>query len=163
MESFERYDLRPLKVLVIDDEPAMLEIIKGLLTRCGVGDVKTSSDAAMAFEQMRYNVPDIILVDWEMEPLDGGDFLRLVRQDTRFQDRDIGLFIITGFPEEWRVNQAIRAGADDFIAKPVSTIGVKNKLIRYIDRKREDLQQRCLNPRYQKLASMEAKQDGAQA
>ncbi|MBV6631747.1 MAG: response regulator [Alphaproteobacteria bacterium] len=159
MESIERYDLRPLKVLVIDDEPAMLEIVKGLLTRCGVGEVKTSSDAAMAFEQMRYNVPDIILVDWEMEPLDGGDFLRLVRQDTRFQDRDIGLFIITGFPEEWRVNQAIRAGADDFIAKPISTAGVKGKLIRYIDRKREDLQQRCLNPRYLKLTNLES-QDG---
>lgn len=154
--SVERYDLRPLKVLVIDDEPAMLEVLKGILSRCGVGDIKTSTDAAMAFEQMRYRVPDMILVDWEMEPLDGGDFMRLVRSDSRFQDRDIGLFVITGFPEEWRVTQAVRAGADDFIAKPVSTRAVKTKLIRYIDRKREDLQQRCLNPKYLRLHNLEA-------
>jgi two-component system, chemotaxis family, chemotaxis protein CheY len=152
----ERYDLRPLKVLIIDDEPAMLEVIKGILTRCGVGEVKTSADAAMAFEQMRYGVPDIIFVDWEMEPLDGGDFLRLVRNDPRFVERDIGLFIMTGFPEEWRVNQAIRAGADDFIAKPVSTAGVKKKLFRYIDRNRKDLQNRCLNPKYARLNKLEA-------
>ncbi len=154
--AIERYDLRPLKILVIDDEPAMTEVLKGILTRCGVGEVKTSGDAAMAFEQMRYGVPDIIIVDWEMEPLDGGDFLRLVRNDNRFVEREIGLFIITGFPEEWRVNQAIRAGADDFIAKPVSTTGVKTKLFRYIDRKRKDLQTRCLNPKYAKLNSLEA-------
>ncbi len=154
-EPIERYDLRSLKILVIDDEPAMLEVIKGILTRCGVGEVKTSSDAAMAFEQMRYSVPDIIFVDWEMEPLDGGDFLRLVRSDNRFENRPIGLFVITGFPEEWRVNQAIRAGADDFIAKPVSTNGVKAKLFRYIDRKREDLQTRCINQKYAKLNKLE--------
>jgi two-component system, chemotaxis family, chemotaxis protein CheY len=156
MGAIERYDLRPLKVLVIDDEPAMLEIIKGILTRCGVGEVKTSTDAAMAFEQMRYSVPDLIFVDWEMEPLDGGDFMRLVRSDNRFHDRNIGLFVITGFPEEWRVSQAIRAGADDFIAKPVSTLGVKTKLIRYIDRKREDLQQKCVNMKYQRLHNLES-------
>lgn len=155
VHPLEPYDLRPLRVLVVDDEPSMLEILKGILSRCGIAGVTTSSDAPSAFERMHHIRPDVIFVDWEMEPLDGNDFCRLVRSDANANGIEIGLIMITGFADERRVRQAIKAGVDDFIAKPISTEGVKTKLVRYIDRKRPDLQERCVNPLYQRLQQLE--------
>lgn len=150
----ERYFLTSLNVMVLDDENSMQQILKGMLRRSGVQAIESCSDGAEAFERMRWFRPDIIFVDWEMEPIDGGDFMRLIRTDGRFHQQRIGLFVVTGYADEKRVSQAIDAGADDFIAKPLSANSVKNKIFRYIDRRRPDLQERCTNPTYKRIEQL---------
>ena len=157
----ERYHLKGLNAMVLDDENSMQQILKGMLRRCGVQAVEACSDGAEAFERMRWFRPDIIFVDWEMEPIDGGDFMRLIRSDNHFHQQRIGLFVVTGFADEKRVAQAIDAGADDFIAKPLSATSVMNKIFRYIDRRRPDLQQRLVNPTYTRIKQLSTKPIGA--
>lgn len=150
----DRYVLTSLNVMVLDDDPSMQQILKSMLRRCGVQTIESFGDGAEALERMRSFHPDVILVDWEMEPVHGGDFMRFVRTDSRFYQQQIGLFVVTGFADEKRVAQAINAGADDFIAKPLSVNSVKNKIFRYIDRRRYDLQARCANPTYNRIQEL---------
>ena len=150
----DRYNLTAMNAMVLDDETSMQQILKGMLRRCGVKAIESCGDGAEAFERMRWFRPDIIFVDWEMEPIDGGDFMRLIRSDSRYHQQRIGLFVVTGFADEKRVTQAIDAGADDFIAKPLSVTSMKSKVFRYIDRRRPDLQERCVNPSYTRIQQL---------
>lgn len=163
--DLQKYDLRTLKILIIDDTINMLTLMKSMLGRIGITQIETVSDAPSGFDRLSIFPADIVIVDWQMEPLDGHDFVRLIRTDSKTKDRQIGLFIASGLPEQQRVRAAMKAGADDFMAKPFSTNVLRDKIYRYIDLHSTELQERCCNPTWAAMASRarlnRAQQDGS--
>ena len=151
--DLQKYDLKNMKVLIIDDTINMLTLMKSMLGRIGISQIETVSDAPSGFDRLSVFPADIVIVDWQMEPLDGHDFIRLIRTDGKTKDRKIGLFMTSGLPEQQRVRAAMKAGADDFMAKPFSTNILRDKIYHYIDQQRPDLQERCCNPTWAMIAS----------
>lgn len=151
--DLQKYDLKNMKVLIIDDTLNMLTLVKSMLGRIGITQIETVNDAPSGFDRLSVFPADLIVVDWQMEPLDGHDFVRLIRTDGKTKDRKIGLFVTSGLPEQQRVRAAMKAGADDFMAKPFSTNILRDKIYRYIDIQRPDLQERCCNPTWAVIAS----------
>lgn len=147
----KKYRLAPLRVMVVDDEITMLRLLKQMLARCGIRQVETAADGATALRRLRTFDADLILVDWQMNNMDGHEFLRMVR-DGSVVKKDYGIFMITGNPQEDRVRAALTAGVDGFLAKPISTATLEQHIYRYIDLQRADLQRLCANPLYQKFA-----------
>ena len=120
MDSDEETNFRAIKVMMIDDSRHMRLIIKSLLLQLGCKFIREAGDAATAFKEMQNFPCDLIIVDWAMEPLDGLDFVRLVRTAKDSRNPYVPIIMLSGFTEFRRVAEARDAGVNEFLAKPVS-------------------------------------------
>lgn len=119
MES-SQIDFREIKVLLIDDSRHMRLIVKSILLALGCNQIREAGDAVLAFKEMQNFPSDLIIVDWQMEPLDGLEFVRLVRTAKDSNNPYIPIIMLTSFTEVRRVAEARDAGVNEFLAKPVS-------------------------------------------
>jgi len=104
-------------ILVVDDEPAMRELLVGVLERDGY----VASEAANAEEarrRMLTNPPDLVLLDWMLPGQSGYDFSRELRRDER--TRRLPIIMLTARGEEPDKVHGLEAGADDYVTKPFS-------------------------------------------
>lgn len=115
-----RPPLEGLRVLVVDDSRHMRMLIKGILFALGCKNVIEAADGADALKELRLSLPDMILTDMDMTPLDGLDLTRLVRTGADSPDPMVPIIMITGHTEAHRVIEARDAGVNEFLAKPIS-------------------------------------------
>ena len=104
----------PATVLVVDDTPQNVRLLEAVLTPKGY-TVTSASSGEEALAMVRQQLPDLILLDVVMEPMDGFEVCRRLREDptTAF----LPVVMITASGEKERL-QALEAGADDFVTKP---------------------------------------------
>ncbi len=114
------FDLSNLSFLLIDDNQHMVSIIREVLRAFGVTHVHGVRDAADALELTKTTPVDIAIVDYLMEPLDGLDFIRLIRTATDSPNIHLPIILLTAYTEMHRVKEARDAGATDVVLKPVS-------------------------------------------
>jgi DNA-binding NtrC family response regulator len=103
------------KILVVDDEPAMVAVLTEVLRERG-HEVLPAGDPDKALQLVREQSPDLVLTDIEM-PQGNPSGLEVLRQTKAF-NRSIPVVIITGQATKERAVVALRAGAQDFIEKP---------------------------------------------
>ena len=104
-------------VLVVDDEDAILEMIRFALENGGM-TVVTAANAYEALLNINDNRPDIILMDWMMPGVSGIDLTRRLRKDPNTQD--IPIIMLTARVTEDDKVTGLDAGADDYLVKPFS-------------------------------------------
>lgn len=112
--------LEALSILVVDDNKHMHSIVKAILNSMRVKNIRFSDDASDAFLEMRQWRPDIVITDWAMQPLDGLDFVRLVRKGGDSPNPYIPIILLTGHTEMSRVVEARDTGVTEILAKPIS-------------------------------------------
>ncbi len=105
------------KLLIVDDEPAIREMVSFQLQRHGYG-CQEAADANEAAEQISKQRPDLILLDWMMPGKSGIEFARELRTD--HYTRDIPIILLTARDDENDKILGFEAGADDYITKPFS-------------------------------------------
>lgn len=106
-----------MKILVIDDEEHILELLKFNLELSGF-DVCISSEANQAIELIGKEKPDLLLLDWMLPKISGIDILRKIRQDENIYD--LPVIMLTAKNMEDDKIQGLNVGADDYITKPFS-------------------------------------------
>ena len=105
-----------IKILCVDDEPDILEILKYNLSNEGY-NVSTAADGKSAIE-MAYNIsPNLIIMDVMMPSMDGIEACEKLRSDEKFNDTII--MFLTARGEDYSHVAAYDAGADDYVTKPV--------------------------------------------
>ncbi len=105
-----------IKILCVDDEPDILEILKYNLSNEGY-NVSTAADGKSAIE-MAYNIsPNLIIMDVMMPNMDGIEACEKIRSDEKFNDTII--MFLTARGEDYSHVAAYDAGADDYVTKPV--------------------------------------------
>jgi len=105
------------KVLVVDDEDAILEMIRFALKKAGMEPL-TASNAYEALLCVNDNRPDIILMDWMMPGVSGIELTRRLRKDSSTED--IPIIMLTARVNEDDKVSGLDAGADDYLIKPFS-------------------------------------------
>lgn len=103
------------KILIVDDEPAIREMLRMALELDG----NTCIEAGSAAEAMPLIVderPDLILLDWMMPEISGLELLRRLKRDDNL--KDIPVIMLTAKTEEQNAVNGLDAGADDYISKP---------------------------------------------
>jgi two-component system alkaline phosphatase synthesis response regulator PhoP len=104
------------KVLVVDDEEPILELLQYNLEKAGYS-VKTASDGLQALDIARKFQPDLVLLDIMMPHLDGVETCRRMRQMPEIQNTFV--IFLTARAEEYSEVVAFDVGADDYITKPI--------------------------------------------
>jgi two-component system phosphate regulon response regulator PhoB len=107
----------PANILVVEDEPAIQELLALNLEHAG-HRVLRARDAEEAGELVRRAVPDLILLDWMLPGQSGASFARVLRRDDR--TRRVPIIILTARGEEQDKVAGLDAGADDYVTKPFS-------------------------------------------
>lgn len=110
--------LSGVKVLVIDDEPEVRDIIKRILTLYHAS-VMAAANAAAALEQMKTLRPDVILSDIDMPWMDGYQFIREVRNLPAHKGGQTPAVALTAFSRREDQTNAINAGFQKYLSKPV--------------------------------------------
>ncbi|MCR6629282.1 MAG: response regulator [Magnetospirillum sp.] len=113
-------DLKPVNVLIIDDSRYARSFIKSALYSFGVRNVVEAGDGPAGIEMLREQKIDLVLVDYDMDPMDGVDFTRLVRSGAEVAVRDVPIIMVSGMAEMEKVVEARNAGVNEFLVKPVS-------------------------------------------
>ena len=105
------------KVLIADDEPDILEILKYNLVNDGY-EVITAKDGDDAIEKAKQNNPDLVILDVMMPRKNGMEVCEILRAQPAFKDTLI--LFLTALNDEATQIKGLTTGADDYISKPVS-------------------------------------------
>lgn len=105
------------KILIVEDEPAIREMIAFHLTRAGYETLE-ASDAREAREQLADNRPDLALVDWMLPDVSGLELTRMLKRDPTYED--LAIIMLTARAEERDKVSGLEGGADDYVTKPFS-------------------------------------------
>ena len=129
-----RFDL--LKILLVDDNQDMRVLLTEILRAIGVKLIFEAADGAQALQMLRGNPIDIVMTDLAMEPLDGIDFVRLLRNSQDSPNPMVPVIMITGHSTMRRVGEARDVGVTEFLSKPVTARGVIERITRVVDHPR---------------------------
>lgn len=128
-----RYDFSSLNIMVVEDSEHMRRLLRAMLYAMGVDSVLECCTAVEAFEELGRFEPHIVISDWNMAPVNGVDFTRMVRRDARSANPYVPIVMVTGHAETGRVIEARDAGVNAFLAKPISMKALSERLTALID------------------------------
>jgi two-component system chemotaxis response regulator CheY len=132
--------IQQLRVLVVDDNPFMRNLVRNMLANLGVKKIHEAGDGIAALDMIRSLMPDVVILDWEMPLLTGPELVRIVRSPGAFPVPDIPIIILTAHGERWRIVEAAKLGVNEFLCKPVSAKALFDRLISILLKPRETVQ-----------------------
>jgi DNA-binding response OmpR family regulator len=118
------------RILVVDDEPSARHGLEKLLRQEGF-TVRVEADGAAALATVEEFHPDVVVTDLRMPRMNGMELL----QQLRSQDRDLPILVATAYGEVQTAVAAMRAGADDYLTKPIDIDALVLALERALDRR----------------------------
>ena len=125
-----------LKILIVDDIHHTRVMLSQILRAVGINQTLEASDGAEALQMMRGHTVDIVMTDLAMSPLDGIDFVRLLRNSSDSPNQMIPVIMVTGHLTVRRIGEARDAGVNEFVAKPITARNVLDRLQLIIDHPR---------------------------
>jgi signal transduction histidine kinase len=114
-------------LLVVDDEPIICQLCARALSNF---DVIQAGDGRQALNMLDKHDIDIILSDVMMPNMSGLDMLRTVKK----QRPDLAVILMTGYTDKEVILQALKAGADDFISKPINLLQLRTTVDKVLDK-----------------------------
>lgn len=115
-----------MPILIVDDFRTMLRMTKNLLNQLGFENVDDASDGQAALEKLREKGYQMVISDWNMDPMTGLDLLREIRADEKL--KKLAFIMITAECKSQNVIAAKEAGANNYIVKPLTGEILKNKI-----------------------------------
>lgn len=122
-----------IKILVVDDERIVIRSAEMVLSAEGY-DIEGASSGKEAILKMEQNSYDLVLTDLKMPEMDGITLIRWLKQERP----DIGIVIITGYPSQDTIKEALELGIIDYVPKPFTPAvltDVTNRAVQWIKKK----------------------------
>ena len=112
--------LTNLKFLVVDDHAQIRSLVRTILFALGARNILDAADGGERLKVATESEPDIVIVDWAMEPMSGIDMVKAMRQSNNDKLKYIPIIMLTGFSERGRIVAARNAGINEYLLKPIS-------------------------------------------
>ncbi|MFO7543375.1 MAG: EAL domain-containing protein [Thiobacillus sp.] len=123
--------LRDAKVMIVDDEPIMMDVVQAFLEDAGYANFLTTDDSSQALDLMLKQRPDVVLLDLFMPGKSGFELLAQIRSEPIL--RYMPVIVLTAASDSETKLQALELGATDFLAKPVDpselSLRMRNALV----------------------------------
>ena len=131
------YEFRRAGILIVDDMLPMLALTESLLRIFGFTDVHKAHSADEGFSLFCRYSPDIVLTDWLMDPYDGIELSRKIRNDPMSPNKFVPIVMMTGYSHRIRVMEARDAGVTEFLVKPFRAKDLYARIEQLIEKPRK--------------------------
>ena len=114
------------KILIVDDDAEIVELMVDVLIRDGRFDIKTAAsgyEAGISTQQFR---PDLILLDYMLPDVNGNVVCQTIRRNPEFEN--IKIIIVSGVIKQDEIDQLLKTGAEEFIKKPFNIVELTGKI-----------------------------------
>lgn len=128
--------LRDVSVMLVDDQEFSLQILREMARVLGAEDIRTFTSAAKAWKDFCIRPADIVILDWQMEPMNGLELTRLIRKDADSPNTFVPIIMVTGFRERHQVFEARDAGVTEYVVKPLAPKSLFSRIEAVIERPR---------------------------
>jgi len=121
-----------IKVLIVDDDAEIVELMVDVLSRDGRFETETAGsgyDAGLKTEQFR---PDVIILDYMLPDVNGNVVCRTIKSNPNYEN--IRIIIVSGVANPEEVQELLDAGATEFIKKPFNIADLVGKILQAVDR-----------------------------
>ena len=115
-----------MRFLIVDDSLVMRRSMIGTLKKLGYDDCVEASNGREGLERLAATPADMVLTDWNMPEMNGLDLVRAIRADPA--TRTLPILMVTTNASPSDVDDAVWAGADDYVVKPFTTQTFKEKI-----------------------------------
>ncbi|WP_254508737.1 response regulator [Anatilimnocola floriformis] len=115
-----------MKAMVVDDSRPIRRIEGDILRELGFETVEAGNGRQALDRLQEGELPQVILVDWNMPEMNGLEFIKAVRGEARF--KSIVMLMVTTEIETDQMLRALSAGADEYLMKPFQKDGLIDKL-----------------------------------
>src|SRR5438552_2190224 len=115
-----------LNILIAEDEVVSRLVLKRAIDGFG-HECRVANDGDAAWEMFQSDVPDVVISDWVMPKMDGLELCRLVRQAET--NKYVYFILLTALGDKAHFREGMRAGADDYIAKPFDSDELEARLL----------------------------------
>jgi len=113
-------------VLILDQKETATPVLKRMLGEIGIVQIESVSNPVDGLARLREVKPDILLTEWQMEPMSGDELLRTVRSDPTLAE--LSVLVVTTDPEPKLFFEAMDAGVNAYAIAPFSTQVLASKL-----------------------------------
>lgn len=122
----DNFDSGKKKVLIVDDDEEIVELIADVLVRDGRFEIKTATsgyDAGLMTQRFR---PDLILLDYMLPDVNGNIVCQSIRRNPEYED--IKIIIVSGVIKQDEIDHLLKSGAEGFIKKPFNIAELTDKI-----------------------------------
>jgi CheY-like chemotaxis protein len=132
--------IEPLAFLVVDENPHMRKLTRIMLMNIGAKSIFEATDGMTALDLIRNVNPDVMLMDWDIPVLSGPQVMHIVRSPGLFAKSHLPIIMLTSRASRGRVNEALRLGVNEVLAKPTSSKMLQDRLLSILVRQRPMVQ-----------------------
>lgn len=135
MEALRKL-LKAQRILFVEDDISVRNLVRELLSDIGVGEVRMASSGQEALEVVKTFTPSLIISDWHMKPLDGLSLLRLIRSGQSRLHSQTPVIFLTAENGAEKIHTVIRNGVDHVLVKPFNRAAVTRAIARIAQQER---------------------------
>ena len=122
--------------LILDDNAHMRGVLRAILVSFGMRRVEEAADCDEAMGAVAGGEIDLAFIDFKLGGLDGIEFCRQIRRSSQSPNPFLPIILVTAYSERRRVIDAVNAGVDEFLVKPIRAVDVANRMNAVIERRR---------------------------
>ena len=131
----EKY-LENVRLLLVDDNVFIRSLVRRVLAVLGATQIGEANDGTEALQVMRSFRPDVVILDWEMQPMNGLDLAKAIRTGDMSPAPYVPIIMLSGYSEVERVVTARDAGINEFVVKPFTAVRLFGSIHSVIERPR---------------------------
>jgi two-component system chemotaxis response regulator CheY len=132
----DRY-LEKVRFLIVDDNVFIRNLVRRVLAVLGATDIKEAGDGAEGLRVLGGFAPDIVILDWEMRPMDGLEFAKQMRQGLAGPSAFCPIIMLSAYSEKERVVTARDSGINEFVVKPFTANRLYGRIQQVIEKPRQ--------------------------
>ena len=121
-------DVTQLKILIVEDNVHFRTLIHSILQALGMETLDEARDGMEALEILGEAEPDLVILDWKMDGMDGVECVRQIRA-LDGPNRFVPIIMVTGYTETSLKRKARDAGVNDFLGKPISPQSILGRIV----------------------------------
>jgi len=120
--------LEGVSPLILDANAHMRGVLRAILVSFGMRRVEEAADCDEAMGAVAGGEIDLDFIDFKLGGRDGAEFCRQIRRSPKIPNRFLPIIMVTAYSERSRVIEAVNAGVDEFLVKPIRAVDVANRM-----------------------------------
>ena len=122
----DRFETGKKKILIVDDDPEIIELMVDVLERDGRFEISTASSGYEAGILTHQFNPEMILLDYMLPDINGNEVCRTIKRIPAFEN--VKVIIVSGVINESEIDDLLNAGAEEFLKKPFNISELVDKI-----------------------------------